>query len=182
MTEIGPVAIEEQEHPGTMRVLEDDFYCEVVEPNGTAPVSEGEIGELIVTNLGRLGSPLIRYRTGDLVKVSRRAGILRFEGGILGRTDDMIHLRGNNVYPATIEAVVRKFPEVVEFRLLVNQSEALADLRMEVEPTPDSDGRTLAEAVAKAIKDELLFRVEVTPVPVGSLPRFEMKARRIHKI
>lgn len=182
LTEIGPVAIEEVDTPESLTVLEDQFFCEVVEPNGVEPAGPGEIGELVVTNLGRLGSPLIRYRTGDLVRASRSGGKLRLEGGIVGRTDDMIHVRGNNVYPATIEAVVRKFPEVVEFRLIVHQSEALADLRMEIEPAPGAHGGALAEAVAKAIRDELLFRVEVQAVAEGSLPRFEMKARRILKV
>lgn len=182
LTEVGPVAVEEAHTPDHLTVLEDRFFCEVIDPNGVDPVEPGGIGELVVTNLGRLGSPLIRYRTGDLVKATRSDGKLKLEGGIVGRTDDMIHVRGNNVYPSTIEAVVRKFPEVVEFRLIVHQSEALADLRMEIEPAPDIQGNVLAEAVAKAIRDELLFRVEVKAVAVGSLPRFEMKARRILKV
>ena len=104
------------------------------------------------------------------------------EGGILGRTDDMIHLRGNNVYPAAVEAVIRRFAEVVEFRIVVDQSGALADLRIEIEPTASANGVLVAEMVGRAIRDELLFRVEVRPVLPGTLPRFEMKARRIHKI
>ena len=89
----------------------------------------------------------------------------------------MIHVRGNNLYPSAIEAIVRRFPEVAEYRIVVDHTRTLADLRLEVEPLT-GDGRALAEAVGRAVRDELLFRVEVTPAPPGSLPRFEMKARR----
>jgi phenylacetate-CoA ligase len=94
----------------------------------------------------------------------------------------MIHLRGNNLYPAAVEAVVRRFPEVVEFRIVVDQRGSLPDLRLEIEPNPMSNGLTLAEAVGRAVRDELLFRIEVIAVAPGNLPRFEMKARRVHKI
>ena len=138
----------------------------------------------MVTNLGRWGSPLLRYRTGDLVRVDPRPCpcgrcFVRLDGGILGRTDDMIHLRGNNVYPSALEAVIRRFPEVAEFRVEVDQSQALAVLRVELEPEEPARGADLAERVERAIRDELLFRPEVTVVRPGTLPRFEMKARRL---
>jgi phenylacetate-CoA ligase len=137
----------------------------------------------VLTNLGRVGSPLIRYRTGDLVRVATSPDPTgrtwrRLDGGILGRADDMIHVRGNNLYPSAIEAIVRRFAEVAEYRIHVDRTDPLADVRLEIEPVR-GDGRALAEAVGKAVRDELLFRVDVTPCPPGSLPRFEMKARRV---
>lgn len=95
-----------------------------------------------------------------------------------GRTDDMIHVRGNNLYPSAIEAIVRRFPEVAEYRLHVDETNPLADLRLEVEPV-SGDGRALADTIGRAVRAELLFRVEVTVAPRGSLPRFELKARRV---
>ena len=149
-------------------------------PCPLSPSSPATAGELVITNLGRTGSPLIRYRTGDIVRLSRRLDDRpTLEGGILGRVDDMIHLRGNNVYPASIEAVIRGFPEVAEFRLIVDQSKPLTDLRIEIEPVPPADGPALAEVVARAVRDVLLFRVEVDAVEPGTLPRFELKARRV---
>jgi phenylacetate-CoA ligase len=182
MTEVGPVAAEADDRPRQMYLLEREYLAEVVSPDG-APVADGEAGELVLTNLGRVGSPLIRYRTGDVVRLAADrdpAGRAwrRMDGGILGRADDMIQVRGNNVYPTAIEAIVRRFPEVAEYRLLVDRSNPLADLRLEVEPT-GGDGRALAEAIGRAVRDELLFRVDVTPAPPGSLPRFELKARRV---
>ena len=91
----------------------------------------------------------------------------------------MIHVRGNNLYPGAIEAIVRRFPEVAEYRIHVDHSGPLPNLRIEVEPADGCDGPAAAEVVSRAVRDELLFRVEVTAAPPGSLPRFEMKARRI---
>ena len=101
-------------------------------------------------------------------------------GGILGRTDDMIAVRGNNFYPAALEGVLRRFPDVVEYRVEVDASAALAELRIEVELHPAGTGG-LAARIAGAVRDELLFRADVVVVPPGTLPRFEMKAQRVRK-
>jgi len=186
MTEIGPVAVEAADHPGQMYLLESHYYAEVLLPGQDKAAPSGEFGELILTNLGRVGSPLIRYRTGDLVRLATDRDTSgrtwrRLEGGILGRTDDMIHVRGNNLYPAAIEAIIRKFSQVAEYRIVVDQSGPLADLRIEVEPLAGA-GRDLAESVGRAVRDELLFRVEVDAVEPNTLPRFEMKAHRVVRI
>lgn len=180
MTEIGPVAVESCHSPGGLDVLEEMYIAEVIDPETQGPAESGQVGELVLTNLGRVGSPLIRYRTGDLVRTPA-AGSSRLEGGILGRADDMIHLRGNNLYPSAIEAVLRRFDGVAEFRLIVEERGSLSDLLVEVEPVPETDGDRLAGQIAEALRDELLFRAEVRAVATGMLPRFEMKARRLIK-
>src|SRR5205807_72373 len=124
------------------------------------------------------------YRTGDLVRPDPRPcpcgrSLLRLDGGILGRTDDMIHVRGNNLYPSALEAVIRRFPEVAEYRIEVDASSPLAALRIEVEPHAGTPANGVAERVSQAIRTELFFRAEVTAVAPGSLPRYELKARRI---
>ena len=182
------------DEPGGLHVLETECIPEIVDPQTGRAVSAGDEGELVITNLGRVGSPLIRYRTGDLVRVaeplaasrlldceaaSGSASWRRLDGGILGRCDDMIHVRGNNLYPAAIEAIIRRFSDVAEYRIHVDHSGPLADLRIEVEPADGCDGPQVAEAVSRAVRDDLLFRVEVTAVPPGTLPRFELKARRL---
>lgn len=184
MTETGPVAFECAGDPGSMLVLEEQYIAEIVAAGGNEPVRPGEVGELVLTNLGRVGSPLVRYRTGDLVAADPDPkplpGVqpwLRLAGGVRGRVDDMIHVRGNNLYPTAIEAVVRRFSDVAEFRLLIDHAGPLPDLRVEVEPAVGADPR-VADAVARAVRDEFLFRVEVVAVPCGTLPRFEMKAKR----
>ncbi len=184
MTETGPMTAECPPNPGGLHVLEMEYLTEVIDPRTGQPVPAGEPGELVVTNFGRTGSPLIRYRTGDLVRVDPRPcpcgrTLRRLDGGILGRTDDMLHLRGNNVYPAALEGLIRRFREVAEYRVHVEQSSAMTALRIEIEPANGTPGPELAERVTAMIREELLFRADVTAVPPGSLPRFEMKASRL---
>ncbi len=185
MTEAGPLGIECPENPAGLHLLEADCIVEVIDPPTGKPVPAGELGELVLTNLGRWGSPVIRYRSGDLVRVDPRPcpcgrALVRLEGGILGRSDDMIHVRGNNLYPGAVEAVVRRFAEVAEYRVEIDAGAALAELRIEVEPVPGCPGDELAQRVGKAVRDELFFRAEVKAVPPGALPRFELKARRFN--
>jgi phenylacetate-CoA ligase len=182
LTEVGPVGIECPENPAGIHLLEADYLAEVLDPASGRPVQPGQVGELVLTGLVRWGSPALRYRTGDLVRPAAQPcpcgrALLRLDGGILGRTDDMIHLRGNNFYPSALEAVIHRFPEVVEYRVEVDQTGPMAALRVEVEAAELGNG--LAERVGRAIRDELMFRAEVRAVPPGTLPRFEMKARRV---
>ena len=184
MTEIGSCGFECAEAPGGLHVIESEFIPEVIEPSTGAAVPEGEIGELVLTNLGRWGSPLIRYRTGDQVRMLRRRcacgrWFARLEGGILGRTDEMLVIRGNNVFPSVIEEIVRSFDEAVEFRLVVDRGGALAQLRIEVEARAGADSVRLGQRVGNAVRDRLHFRPEVSIVAPETLPRFEMKARRV---
>jgi phenylacetate-CoA ligase len=183
MTEIGPMAAECWQAPGGLHVLEADYIVEVIDPATGKEVSPGQTGELVVTNLGRTGSPLIRYRTGDLAQLDLgpcACGCVfaRLKGGILGRVDDMIHLRGNNVYPGAIENLLRRFPEVAEYRVEVEETSTLSNLRIEIEPVPSASSSILVDRISKMVRDELLFRADVVCVAPGSLPRFEMKATR----
>jgi phenylacetate-CoA ligase len=184
LTEVGPVSFECLARPGGLHLNESEYICEVLRPGGDLPVQDGEPGELVVTNLGRTASPVIRYRTGDIVM--RRPGECAcgrtyawLEGGIIGRADDMIAVRGVNVYPAAIEAVIRRFPEVQEFRSTVRRRDAMRALSVEIELDDRAAGRELVPArVASALRAALGLTVPVASVETGSLPRFEMKARR----
>jgi phenylacetate-CoA ligase len=184
MTEIGAATFECSENPGTgVHVIESEFICESIDPSSGAPVEDGEIGELVLTNLGRVGSPLLRYRTGDRVRLTRRPcpcgrSYARLEGGILGRSDDMFIVRGNNVFPTAVESVLRSIAEVAEFRMTVGENGSLSQVKVEVEPAAGSDEPALAERVARALQMALSFRAEVILVPQGALPRFDMKAHR----
>ncbi len=185
MTEVGPVSFGCQARPGVLHILEHAFVAEIVDPETTEPVPRGSVGELVLTNLGRLGSPLVRYRTGDVVRAAPTEVCscgrieLALEGGILGRWDDMVVVRGVNLYPAVVEGVLRRFPEVAEHRVEVRRDGALAEARVGVEPIPDcADPAALAQRVQDALRDEFHLRIPVTLVPPGSLPRFELKARR----
>jgi len=183
LTEVGPTAFEPADGHGDLVVLDDKFFAEVIDRETLIPTPAGEIGELVLTNLGRVGNSVVRYRTGDLVRpaLERHPAGLRLLGGILGRADDMLHVRGNNLYPTAIEAIVRRFTQVVEYRLIVDDTGPLTDLRLDLECRSGDEGTT-AEQVRRAIQSDLLFRVEVRLVPSGTLDRFEMKARRLVRI
>jgi len=184
LTEVGPLSFECWEAPGFLHLNESRFLCEVVDAATLRPVPDGSRGELVVTSLGRSASPVLRYRTGDVVV--RRSepcacgrSWARLEGGILARADDMVNVRGVNVYPAAIEAVVRGFPEIVEFRSTVSRSHEMRSLSLEIEPAPGAPGpEALAAAVGKRIREALGLTVPVRAVESRTLPRFEMKARR----
>jgi phenylacetate-CoA ligase len=155
----------------------------VVDPVTLESVADGHPGELLLTNLGRTGSPVIRYRTGDVVvRRSERCTcgrtFVRLEGGIIARTDDMVNIRGVNVYPAAIESVLRGFEEVVEFRSTVSRTGALRSLALEVELTTASDPRTITTEITQRLRDALGLTVPIQVVAPATLPRFEMKARR----
>jgi phenylacetate-CoA ligase len=180
MTEIGAWGFELADAPGGLCVNEGEFIAEVIDPETERPVHDGEAGELVLTNLGRIGSPLIRYRTGDRVRLVRpKRGFARAEGGVLGRIDDMLIIRGNNVFPATIEGIVREFDDVVEFRLHVSSAGSMNELSIKVEPRAWADARGLAESIVAAVRDRLHFQPLVSIAAPGTLPRFEMKARRL---
>jgi phenylacetate-CoA ligase len=184
MTEIGPTAVECAARPGGLHLLETEYIAEVIDPLTGLPQPDGEIGELVLTNLGRGASPLLRYRTGDLARIDPApcpCGHVgrRLKDGILGRTDDMIHVRGNNVYPSALEDLIRQVPEVAEYRLEVDRSGPLPSLHVEVEPVPAALADLVVRQVERSIHDRLLFRAHVVAVAPGSLPRFEMKAQRM---
>ena len=182
LTEVGPVAFEDWNRPGGLYVNEAEYIAEVLDAAGQ-PVPDGELGELVLTNLGRLASPVIRYRTGDVVRartMPHPAGpaYLWLEGGILARADDMVTIRGVNVYPTAVDAVVRAYADVVEFRATVARESAMRQLAVEIEVRPGADAGATAESVALALKEALGLTVAVHPVATNALPRFEMKARR----
>lgn len=183
LTEVGPVSFECRESPGFLHVNEGAYVCEVLDPQTGEPAGDGGTGELVITNLGRTASPVIRYRTGDLaVKDLSPCPCgrtwMRLRGGILARADDMINVRGVNVYPASVEAVVRQFPAVAEFRSLVTRAGELRAIRVEVELADGADEADVVRQVSGALRQALGLSVAVSAVAAGTLPRFEMKASR----
>lgn len=161
----------------SIHLNEDEFICEVLDPKTGSPSDEGE---LVITNLGRIGMPVIRYRTGDYVKIKRGpcecgSEHLALEGGVIGRLDDVIIIRGLNVYPATIENIILEFPDVCEFSVRAYRTGTLDELEIHIESTNPSDTET---AIATKIRDVLGLRAIVKSVPLGTLPRYELKSKR----
>lgn len=187
-TEIGAYAFECEARPGGVHINEDEFIGEVIDPTNSEPTKEGERGELVMTNLGRYGSPIIRYRTGDLVEPSFQPcgcgrSFMLLRGGVLGRADDMIIVRGVNIFPSAIENIMREFSEIAEFKIETFMREELREIKLTVEPAPDcAAAGTLDENVARRFRERLGLRPEVEVVAPGTLPRFELKARRFFKL
>lgn len=185
MTEVGPVSYECPERPGTLHIIESSYYAEVIDPGTGGPADAYGTGELVLTTLDRTGMPLLRYRTGDLVVLSTESPCAcgRFEmalpGGILARTDDMVVVRGVNIYPSALEEVVRRCPDVADYRVMLKSERAMTELEIQVEPVPGcNDPGSLLSLLTQEIRNVFALRVPVTLVPEGSLPRFEMKAKR----
>jgi phenylacetate-CoA ligase len=175
--------------PGGCHVIEDHFIEEVVDPATGRELPYGERGERVCTSFGRSTTPLLRYRTADLVvKVpAARAGNGRtfdlYEDGIIGRVDDMKLVRGTNVYPGAIEAIVRGFPGIVEFQVRLEHRDGRDEVVLLVEcaPTLADDGWARLEAdLGRELADaheglRFLLRRAAT----DELPRFELKAKRL---
>lgn len=187
MTEVGAYGFECTAQAG-LHVNELEFVAEVLDPETGRPVALGEVGELTLTNLGRWGAPVLRYRSGDRVRLGARAcgcarTFVRLDGGILGRVDDMLIVRGVNVFPSALEGIIRRFEGVDEFQIEVFRRGELGEVRLLLEVDgathgAEAPGRT-AESVREAVRHELGIRVEAVAVPARSLPRYELKARRV---
>jgi phenylacetate-CoA ligase len=190
MTEIGSIIMFEcTEQPGGAHIIEDHVIEEVVDPETLEPVAYGEVGERIVTSFGRGGVPLLRYRTADLVRkvpASRCTcgrGFDIYDGGILGRVDDMKLIRGTNVYPRAIEGIVRTFPSVEEFQVVLTREDHRDEITLKIElgaGLGEDDWPAMRERLRgepPAAHEGLNFRVE--RAADGALPRFELKAKRL---
>jgi phenylacetate-CoA ligase len=174
-TEVGAYGFEDIERAGGVFFNESEFICEVLDPNGDTPVGPGQDGELIITNLGRVGMPVIRYRTRDRVKLSEEPcptgrSFVWAEGGILGRTDDMFIVRGVNIFPSAIEN-----------RIEVETIREMAELKLCVECNAGLSADSVARRLSGEVYSRLGVRASIVPVEPGSLPRFELKARRLER-
>ena len=189
MTELGTIMMFECDHqPGGAHIIEDHFIEEVIDPFSEEPVGYGERGERVVTSFGRGFIPVIRYRTRDfVVKVpgsncscGRTFDI--YDGGIQGRVDDMKLVRGTNVYPRAVEAIVREYPEIDEFQIHLYTAEGIRDEIEVLVEIPSVDVKTdellerLGSDLAEAHEG---LRFGVKRVELETLPRFELKAKRV---
>ncbi|MEM1058926.1 MAG: AMP-binding protein [Verrucomicrobiota bacterium] len=183
MTEVGPVTFQRPGEPRWLRVMQERYFAEILDPETGQPVADGQVGELVLTPLGRTAWPLLRYRTRDLVRkrldpeAPESAVGLILDGGILGRSDDMIIVRGVNIYPSALEEVVRGVPGVAEFLVHLRRDGTLDDLSLEVEPKPGIDGAGTVRTLQERLESAFSLRINVR-LASEALPRYEMKAKR----
>lgn len=178
MTEMGAYGYSCTEQKG-LHINEAEFIAEIINPQTGEPVQPNQTGELVLTNLGRYGYPMIRYRTGDVVRNSDEFCVCGnsykfLPGGIIGRTDDMVVIRGINIYPSSVESIVREFSEITEFRIVYYTQDDMDQIKVQIEGTEE-----VANLLEKAFRKRIGLRIEVEIVPVNFLERFTMKAKRI---
>ncbi len=182
-SEVGAHSFGCQARTGGTHAIDSEFIVEVIDPDSGGPVIPGQQGELVLTNLGRVGFPVVRYRTGDIVSVDDSPcpcgrTFTRFAGGIIARADDMVVVRGVNLFPAAVENLLRRHQFVDEFRVTITRRSEMGEVLIEIECR---DGTAAVDAVAEvteAFASTLGLRATVQDVPRGALPRFELKARR----
>ena len=170
-----------------VHLAEDQSYATVVDPERGRPVADGEVGENLVTSYIQFSQPVIKYRSHDLVRPVRqrcpcgRTWML-FEGGVLGRTDHMIIIKGTNVYPTAVEALLGDVPGLTShYEIHVARGRAGDELTVKVEARPDAGAgefERLQHAAERLLYERIMVRIGVEIQPPGSLPRYELKARR----
>jgi phenylacetate-CoA ligase len=169
---------------GGLHLAEDEFVCELLDPHDGTAVAPGAEGELVVTALGRVGFPVIRYATGDVVDHHTEPCPAGHPGrwlprGILGRTDDMVVIRGMNVFPSAIEQILRESQGVGEFRItFYTDPRAMDEIKIEVELSQPLEAR----AIQTRMRQRLGLRVRLVPVRPGILPEQLGKARRVEDL
>jgi len=177
-TEIGAHGMTCQGQCG-VHLNESEFLIEVIDPLTLKPADEGE---LVITNLDRIGSPVLRYRTGDHVRINRDVcecgrTFARMDGGIIGRIDQMLIVRGVNIFPSSLESIVRSFPSVQEFRVIIDNVNEMDEILM-VGEVAGENPEDVVKDIGRETAHRLGLRVGVE-IATQPLPRFEMKAARV---
>ncbi len=190
-TEVGAWAFACQAQSEAIHLNEAEFIFEIIDPETTRLIDAGAgqeaRGELVITNLGRAGMPVLRYRTGDVVEIGREPcacgrSFAQIKGGVLGRADDMIIVRGVNLYPSAIDDLLRTLPHVVEYEVEIRKVAGLDDLFIKIEVEDASGFQEAARAVLAEFRSRFNIRVEVEQSAAGTLPRYEFKSRRYKRI
>ena len=167
-----------------MHYWDDFLYLEIIDPKTGEPVPDGELGEIVITTLVKEGAPLIRYRTHDLSRIipekcSCGSEFPRLDR-IMGRTDDMMKIKGVNVFPSQIEEVLASFPEISsEYQIRISHLDGKDTMRIYVETTGNIDFDDLSKRLAEKVKSRIGFTPIVKAVEVGVLPRSMKKTARV---
>ena len=163
---------------------DDYLYIEIIDPKTLKPVPDGEFGEIVITTLVKEGAPLIRYRTHDLSRIlpgecpcgSKHPRL----DTIMGRTDDMMKIKGVNVFPSQIEEILQAFPEVSsEYQIRISHLDGKDTMRIYVETNGSVNFLDLADRIAVSVKSKIGFTPLVKVVENGLLPRSEKKTKRV---
>ncbi|RJR46244.1 MAG: phenylacetate--CoA ligase family protein [Desulfobacteraceae bacterium] len=184
LTEVGAYALHCEHQRTAIHVNETEFILEVIDPTTGKPLEDGNMGEMVLTNLGRTSSPGIRFRTHDLVRVSTaQCGCGRtfrlLEGGVLGRSDDMIIVRGMNLFPSDLGNVVEGCLVIgEEYQIIAYTKDGMGEVKVCVEPGKGRDPAQLCKRLEGALRERFEIRIPVEAVPLNTLPRSDYKSKR----
>lgn len=186
-TEAGAWAFDCEAQTGAIHLNEAEFIFEVIEPQSGESIGEGQRGELVITNLGRAGMPVLRYRTGDLVELTTEPcpcgrSFARIKGGVVGRADDMIIVRGVNLYPSAIDNLIRGVPLVFEYEVEISRVAGMDELLIRIETADAAKFEEAAHQLTHSFRTAHSIRVNVEHAAAGTLPRYEFKSRRFKRI
>ncbi len=167
-----------------MHYWDDYIYIEIIDPKTGEVLPDGEYGEIVITTLVKEGAPLIRYRTHDLSRIipgeCKCGSKFPRLDVIMGRTDDMMKIKGVNVFPAQIEEILRDFPMLSsEYQIRISHVDGKDTLRIYVETDGTVDFAALAQKIAASVKSKIGFTPIVKVVEIGVLPRSEKKTKRV---
>ena len=173
-TEIGPWGFGWPDRIG-LQIIETSFIAEYLPLEQSA--ADADLAELVLTSIGRYGAPVFRYRTGDIVRRAtsslEQCRFTWLPEGVVGRADNMVTVRGVNIFPSSIDAIVRDCGAIGEYQVIVTRVGVLDQLQIEVEATVDAQ-----QQLQKLLTTRLGLRIPVNSVPLGSLPRTELTSRR----
>ena len=184
LTEVGAYAFQCQHQDNANHVNEGEYIIEIIDPKTGESVPEGKRGEMVLTNLGRPCSPSIRFRTGDLVRFKKAQcpcgrTFRMLDGGVLGRSDDMILLRGMNVFPSKIGDIVQRHIVIgQEYRIIAYTKDGMGECLVQIEDTGGGDLEKRRSNLAGDLRQSFEIRIDVNVVPKGEIPRFEYKSKR----
>lgn len=186
-TEAGAWAFDCDAQTGAIHLNEAEFIFEVIDPESSEPIAENQRGELVITNLGRACMPVLRYRTGDLVEITTDPcpcgrSFVRIVGGVVGRADDMIIVRGVNLYPSAIDNLIRGVPLVTEYEVEIKRVAGLDELVIRIETIDSASFSEASHQISHAFRTAHSIRVNVEHSSPGTLPRYEFKARRFKRV
>ena len=186
-TEAGAWAFDCEAQTGAIHLNEAEFIFEVIDSQSGESIGEGHRGELVITNLGRAGMPVLRYRTGDLVELTTEPclcerSFARIRGGVVGRADDMIIVRGVNIYPSAIDNLIRGVPLVSEYEVEISRVAGLDELLIRIETADAASFEEASHQLTHSFRTAHSIRVNVEHAAAGSLPRYEFKSRRFKRI
>ena len=182
MTEVGPVTYQDQKRTSYLNMLPGFHLAEVIDPKSEKEVNFGEKGELVLTTLKRSDNALLRYKTGDIVEKGniKINGIdtLTFRNGILGRNDDMHIIRGVNIFPSSIDAIIQKYDTIEEYRVFVFTLNSMKEIELNIELNDSSVELDIIKSLSNDFNSSLSLRIPIRVVPEGTYEKHEFKAIR----